>query len=81
MKKTYHQPDWSRSPYKAWLKEWSYKGTHVHQERKLSIRDKKYIRGRRKKPNLPSTWNDIYPSRMYATCWKDKTKKRKQWEK
>lgn len=35
---------------------------------------------RRKRLNLPTTYDDIMLSRNYGRSWKDYTKKRRQWE-
>jgi hypothetical protein len=47
-------------------------------ERSANLRDKQYVRGRRRK--LPSNWDDLNPSFTYASCWKRFTKQRKQWK-
>lgn len=40
---------------------------------------KEFVRAKRNKGNLPNAWDDIF--RPYSKCWKDCTKKRKQWMK
>lgn len=37
------------------------------------------VRGSRK--NIPTSWDDIWPSQVYGRDWKRFTKKRKQWMK
>jgi len=80
MKNTYEYPNWNKIPHKAYLKNWRYKGRFVHNERKSYERDYPYGRPARSVANLPTTWNDIVPSRLNATSWKDKTKQRKQYQ-
>lgn len=50
-----------------------------HQERKFAAAYPKFVRPCRNITHLPSSYDDIYPSRWKATSWKDKTKFRKQW--
>lgn len=35
---------------------------------------------RRRRLNIPTWYDDLHISRNYGKCWKDYTKRRKQWE-
>ena len=78
--KTNYTNKWAlpRKPYEVCLANWRYKGKNCHKERKKA--HGKYVRAKRNENNLPNSWNDIAPSRVTATSWKDKTKMKKQWQ-
>lgn len=50
----------------------------TQQERRLSLRDKKYTRAKRNKTNLPSAWDTQWIT--IPKSWKDLYKKQCQWE-
>lgn len=50
------------------------------QERRWNEAHRKYVRGRRSPKLLPTTWDDMYKSSVDSRSWKDKFKKRRQWE-
>lgn len=49
------------------------------QEKRWSLAHSDFVRGKRNAINLPDPWDD--QPRYIPTCWKDCTKKRKQWMK
>ena len=40
--------------------------------------DKKYCRPKRKL--IPTAWSDLRTSRLHSKCWKDRTKRKRQWK-
>lgn len=42
-----------------------------------AIDDGEHVRGRRR--NLPTSWDDKWPSQQFGRDWKRFTKKKKQW--
>lgn len=70
-------------PYRGnqYIKDnWHYKSAS-QQERIWNCAHDKYVRAKRKHNNLLSSWDDKVPSRLVVTSWKDRSKKRKQYEK
>lgn len=58
-----------------------YKTPRVGQEKRLSYAYPEYVRGKRRKPNLPDPWDDYQRSDIRTRkSWKNK-KIRKQWMK
>lgn len=49
------------------------------QEMRMTFADPEFVRPARRKPNLPTLWDDCYRSDITAKSWKTCTKKRKQW--
>lgn len=47
------------------------------QESRMSIRDKKYVRAKRRKSNLPNAWDDNFVRREKS--WKSRTKRKHQY--
>lgn len=56
-----------------------YKMPKTTQERRASCEHKKYVRPKRNNKKLPNSWDDRPRSNIYSKCWKDCTKRRKQW--
>lgn len=78
MKAQYTRCDW-RGNYYYYLTYGSFK-TASQQERRLNYRDKEFVRAKRWPNNLVDSYDDIWPSRCKVKSWKDRTKKRKQYE-
>jgi len=49
------------------------------QEKRWNTAHVRFVRGRRHAVNIPSAWEDQMKSRDSSKSWKDKFKKRKQW--
>lgn len=56
-----------------------YRRPRTTQERRISCGYKEYVRFSRNVINLPTTYDDVRRSSNGSRCWKDCTKKRKQW--
>jgi hypothetical protein len=56
-----------------------YKRPKTTQERRLSCGCNPYVRACRNVKNLPNSWDDMHRGDSHTTCWKDCTKKKKQW--
>jgi hypothetical protein len=50
------------------------------QERRWNEAHRKYVRGRRSPKLIPCCWEDQFKSRGESKSWKDKFKKRHQWD-
>lgn len=57
-----------------------YRHPKTTQERRISHVHKGYVRAKRNARHLPNTWDDVHRNYWNRRCWKDCTKKRKQWE-
>lgn len=57
-----------------------YKRPKTTQERRASHAHNGYVRAKRNDRHLPNTWDDIHKKYWNRRCWKDCTKKHKQWE-
>lgn len=58
----------------------AYRHPHTTQELRANQGNEKYVRGRRKKKQLPSSWDDLGRSNWNAKSWKNQKRKR-QWQK
>jgi len=56
-----------------------YRRPKTTQERRLSCGHAPYVRACRNLMNLANSWDDMYRSDFHSICWKDCTKKKKQW--
>ena len=56
-----------------------YRMPRTTQEKRISCEHNKYVRAKRNHIHLPNSWDDKPRSNWNQKCWKDCTKKRKQW--
>ena len=51
------------------------------QEKKMNEAHIEYVRGKRRPNCLPDAWDDISSQGLYYRCWKNRFKKKHQWDK
>jgi len=60
---------------------WSLRCPRTQQEKKMNDAHIEYVRGKRRPNRLPDAWDDINSEGLYRRSWKDRFKKRYQWDK